>query len=194
MAVSILSVTAAMAQNNFSQYSIEASYGYNNARPPVVHGFNHFDIGFRYMQNEYWGAKVDYGYDMFKSDDGLDTRTTLHRASLQGVYNVGRALRVNNIAKSLFNLLLHTGVGITSIDAPDGNPDRAGNFILGGTGQLYLSPDFALTGDLSGILNFSQDHNFNGIYKQESFTGKVITFSLGVTYYFGRNKNTADWR
>lgn len=194
MAVSILSASAALAQNNFNQYSIEASYGYNYARPPVVDGFNHFDAGFRYMQNEFWGAKVDYGYDLFKSDDGLDTKTTMHRTSVQAVYNLGRGLRVNDIAKRLLNLLLHSGVGITAIDGSGGKTDWAGNFILGGTGQLYLSENVALMGDLSGILNFSQNYNLNGIQHGENFTGKVLTFSVGITYYFGRNKNTSDWR
>jgi len=184
----------ASAQNNFNQYSLEAGYGFNYARNPTLSGLNHFDAGIRYMQNEYWGAKADYGYDSFKSDNGLNTSTALNRISVQVVYNAGRLLHINDIAKRMFNLLLHSGAGITFIDAPDAKPDRAGNFIVGGTGQLYLSEDFALTGDLSGILNFSQNHNHNGELKNQAFTGKVLTFSIGITYYVGRNKSTSDWR
>jgi hypothetical protein len=194
LAALIISGAAIYAQNNFNQYSLEAGYGLNHSRNPTITGFNHFDVGFRYMQNEYWGAKIDYGHDAFKSDDGLNTTTTLHRVSLQAVYNVGRGLRVNNIARRLFNLMLHGGAGITAIDARGGRPDRAVNLIIGGTGQLYISPDVALMGDLSGILNFSQDHNHNGVLLPDSFTGKVLTFSVGITYYIGRNKSNADWR
>jgi hypothetical protein len=194
MAASMLSFSAAFAQNNFNQYSIEASYGYSNARPPVVDGFNHFDIGFRYMQNEFWGGKVDYGYDRFKSDEALSNEITINRTSIQAVYNLGRGLRVNDIARRVFNLLLHSGVGLTSINLEGVETDWAGNFILGGTGQLYLNENFALTGDLSGVLNFSQDYAHNGNISADKFTGKVITLSVGITYYFGRNKSTSDWR
>ncbi|WP_116789408.1 outer membrane beta-barrel protein [Flavobacterium psychrotrophum] len=185
---------AGFAQNHFNQYSIEGGYGFNYARNPELNGFNHFDLGFRYMANEYWGAKADYGYDMFKSKDGLDNNTTLNRVSVQAVYNIGRLLSFNDIASRTFNVLLHGGAGITILKTEPGETDKLGNFIIGGTAQFYVSPQFALTGDVSGIINFKQNYGFNGVKTPDEFTGKMLTVSAGITYYFGRNKSTSDWR
>lgn len=190
----LMLTAVSFAQNNFNQYSLEAGYGVNFGGPPQLSGFNHFDVGFRYMQTEYWGAKLDYGYDMYKSDDGRDANTTLNRVSLQVVYNVGRALRINDIATRTFNILLHTGGGTTILKTEEGFTDKTGNFIIGGTAQFYISPSIALTGDLSGILNFNQNYKFDGTGRFDHFTGKSITMSAGITYYFGRNKSNPDWR
>jgi OOP family OmpA-OmpF porin len=193
-AITLCATATAFSQNHFNQYSIEGGYGFNYARNPELNGFNHFDLGFRYMANEYWGAKIDYGYDMFKSKDGLENNTTLNRVSVQAVYNIGRLLSFNDIASRTFNVLLHSGAGITLLKTEPGETDKLGNFIIGGTAQFYISPQFALTGDLSGIINFKQNYGFDGSAQAESFTGKMLTVSAGVTYYFGRNKSTSDWR
>lgn len=185
---------AAFAQekNHFSQYSVEAGYGFNYSRGPVLSGFNHFDVGVRYMYNEYWGAKADYGYDMFKS--GVGENTTLNRLSLQAVYNVGRAFRVSDVAAYTFNMLVHAGGGATILKTEEGATDKGGHVIIGGTAQFYLSPNVAITGDLSGVLNFKQNYAFNGNGRYDYFTGKYATLSVGLTWYFGRNGSTSDWR
>jgi Outer membrane protein beta-barrel domain len=190
----LLISAAAFSQNNFSQYSLEGGYGFNYGRRPELSGFNHFDVGFRYMANEYWGAKADYGYDMFKSKDGLENNTTLNRISVQAVYNIGRLLSVKEIAARTFNVLLHSGGGVTLLKTEDGSSDKGAHFIIGGTAQFYITPQFALTGDVSGILNFKQDYNLEGLRSPDDFTGKMLTISAGVTYYFGRNTSTSDWR
>lgn len=190
----LLITGAAFSQNHFNQYSVEGSYGFNYGRSPELSGFNHFDVGFRYMANEYWGAKADYGYDMFKSKDGLDSNTTLNRVSLQAVYNIGRLLSVKDIAARTFNVLLHGGGGLTLLKTEDGSSDKGAHIILGGTAQFYISPKVALTGDVSGILNFKQNYNLEGNRAAGDFTGKMLTVSAGITYYFGRNGSTSDWR
>lgn len=194
--MAMLACSAALAQetNHFSQYSVEGSYGFNYSRGSVLAGFNHFDIGLRYMGNEYWGAKADYGYDMFKSDDGRSANTTLNRLSVQAIYNVGRAFRVSDVAARTFNMLVHAGGGATILKTEEGATDKSAHVIIGGTAQFYLSPDIALTGDLSGVLNFAQNYRFDGIGPYNSFTGKYATLSVGLTWYFGRNGSTADWR
>jgi Outer membrane protein beta-barrel domain len=194
--VALLFCSATFAQeiNHFNQYSVEGSYGFNYSRNPVLNGFNHFDIGLRYMGNEYWGAKADYGYDMFKSDDSRNANTTLNRVSLQAVYNIGRAFRVSDVAARTFNMLVHAGGGPTILKTEEGETDKGGHIIIGGTAQFYLSPNIALTGDLSGVLNFSQNYRVNGLGPYDSFTGKYATISVGLTWYFGKNGSTADWR
>jgi len=193
--LAVLLITAAVfSQNNFNQYSIEGNYGFNYGRNPERSGFNHFDVGFRYMANEYWGAKADYGYDMFNSKDGLENNTTLNRVSVQAVYNIGRLVSLKSIAARTFNVLIHGGAGVTILKTEPGDTDKMGNIILGGTAQFFISPQFSLTGDVSGILNFKQNYSLTGVRAPEEFTGKMLTVSAGVTYYFGRNKSTSDWR
>lgn len=190
----LLVSAAAFSQNHFSQYSVEGNYGFNYGRRPELSGFHHFDVGFRYMANEYWGAKADYGYDMFKGKDALESKTTLNRVSVQAVYNIGRLLSMKDIAARTFNVLLHAGGGVTLLKTEYGSSDKGAHMIIGGTTQFYLSPKFALTGDVSGILNFKQDYNLEGIRGADSFTGKMLNITVGVTYYFGKNGSTADWR
>lgn len=183
----------AQNQNHFNQYSIEASAGLNHASNPNITGFHHFDVGFRYMQTEYWGAKLDYGYDMYRSNDAPHDKTTQNRVSLQAVYNLGRALRVADVAPHIFNILLHAGGGTTILKTEEGFTDKGTHMIVGGTGQFYISPSIALTGDLSGILNFKQNYRYNGVGRLDYFTGKSATLTVGITYYFGRNRNGSDW-
>ncbi|MFP5438759.1 MAG: hypothetical protein ACLGH8_13315 [Bacteroidia bacterium] len=184
---------SAQNQNHFNQYSIEASAGLNHARNPDITGFHHFDAGFRYMHTEFWGAKLDYGYDMYTANDASRLKTTQNRLSLQAVYNLGRALRVNDIAPHVFNVLLHAGGGPTILKTEDGLTDKGTHAIIGGTAQFYISPRVALMGDLSGILNFGQNYRYNGRGRYDHFTGKTATLTVGLTYYMGRNGNAPDW-
>lgn len=193
MSLGISALAFSQEKNHFSQYSIEAAYGVNHAAEPSLTGFHHFDVGFRYMHTEFWGAKVDYGYDMYVAGNANKDKTTQNRVSLQAVYNLGRALRVSDLAPDVFNLLLHAGGGSTLIKTEEGNSDKGAHFIIGGTGQFYISPRLALTADLTGILNFKQNYRYNGSGRYDYFTGKSATFSIGLTYYLGRNGSTSDW-
>lgn len=182
--------------NRFDQISLEAEYGLNYSRNPSQSDFKHWGIGIRYMFNEYWGVKLDYANDRFSDDNGKKgTGSLYYRLSAQAVYNIGRALNFNELTNGNFNLLLHSGVGYSHLNVYEReNSDNIGNFIIGGTLQYYISDRFALTGDVSGILNFSQQNRFDSSHARDTFTGKMLNASIGLTYYFGKNKNTADWR
>lgn len=184
----------AFSQSNFTQFSLEAEYGLNHSRNPTKTEFHHIGLGLRYMFNEYWGIKGDYANDIFKSDKSPESQLTSHRFSTQAVYNLGRLLQLREWTGGTLNFLLHSGIGVTLLDSNAAKGiDKAGNFIFGGTLQLYISESLAITGDLSGILNFSQQTNFTG-FRTDEFTGKMLNASIGVTYYIGRNKSTSDWR
>jgi hypothetical protein len=146
------------------------------------------------MANEFWGVKFDYAHDRIDDNGTPGTGSIYDRASVQAVYNMGRLLDFRNLTGSTVNLLLHSGVGYSRLNPfEEKRYDNIGNFIIGGTAQVYISPTFALTGDISGILNFRQQNSFNSVYLNENYTGKMITASIGLTYYFGRNGNRADW-
>jgi hypothetical protein len=162
------------SQSNFTQFSLEAEYGLNHSRNPTKTEFHHIGLGMRYMFNEYWGLKGDYANDIFKSDKIPETQLTSHRFSAQAVYNLGRLLHLREWTGGTVNLLLHSGIGVTLLDSNVAKGiDKAGNFIIGGTLQLSISESLALTGDLSGILNFSQQTNFAGL-RTDEFTGKML--------------------
>jgi hypothetical protein len=193
--LALLLSAAAFSQEHFQQYSIEADYGFNYVRNPKLSGLNHFGVGFRYMIDEYWGVKFDYGHESFSTNTSAGTGSDYHRFSAQAVYNLGRALNFRQLTNGNVNMLLHAGLGASGLDSDTlEGMDKMGNVIAGGTLQLYVSDSFAITGDASGILNFSQQRRFDGISNGGEFTGKMFTVSLGLTYYFGRNKSTADWR
>jgi hypothetical protein len=182
--------------NRFDQLSIEAEYGLNYTRSPIQTDFKHWGIGARYMFNEYWGVKADYANDRFSSDNGRKgTGGLYYRLSAQAVYNIGRTLNLPNLTGGRLNMLLHGGAGYSHLNIYDDvESDNMGNVILGGTLQLYISERFALTGDVSGVLNFRQQNGFDSTNVGKTYTGKILNASIGLTYYLGRNKGDADWR
>ncbi len=183
------------SRNRFNQFSLEADYGLTYTRNPNQTDYNHVGFGFRYMIDEYWGIKFDYAHDKIEDNGTIGTGSIYDRGSVQAVYNIGRFLNLRELTNGTVNLLVHSGVGYSRLNIYENKKhDHIGNFIIGVTPQVYISESFALTGDISGILNFSQQNRFDSTYTGETFTGKMLTASIGVTYYFGRNKNTADWR
>lgn len=181
-------------RNRFNQFSFEAEYGLAHTRNPTQTDYKHVGVGFRYMMNEYWGVKVDYAHDRIADNGTRGTGSIYDRASVQAVYNIGRFLNFRDLTNSTVNVLLHSGVGYSRLNPFENRKfDNIGNFIIGGTAQVYISPSFALTGDVSGILNFRQHVRFDSSPIGESYTGKMLTATVGLTYYFGRNKNRSDW-
>ncbi|MHA3789851.1 hypothetical protein ACX0HA_16710 [Flavobacterium hauense] len=189
-AFSQLSVT----RNRFNQFSFEAEYGLTSPRGPAETSYKHAAVGFRYMANEYWGVKIDYAHDRIDDNGTPGTGSILDRASVQAVYNIGRVLNLRDLTNSSLNLLLHGGVGYSRLNPFENKKyDNIGNLIIGGTAQVYINSSFALTGDISGILNFRQQNSFDSEYLGRTYTGKMLNASIGLTYYFGRNGNRADW-
>lgn len=187
------------AQRKFDQYSIEAGFGLGMSGSPGITQFGHFDVGFRYMVDENWGIKFDYGQDKFRTGSNPELGTDYSRYSVQAVHNLGRTLAIPYATNNYFNMLAHGGLGYSSLKSINGSgTDNIGNVIVGVTPQLYLSEDFALMLDLSFIMNFSQHYDFDGTYPKgkpsnNAFMGTIFNASFGLTYYFGRNKNAPDW-
>jgi len=181
-------------RNRFNQFSIEADYGLTYTRAPKQTSYKHFGFGFRYMFDEYWGIKADYAHDRIDDNGTKGTGSIYDRASVQAVYNIGRLLNMTYLTDGYLNVLLHSGVGYSRLDPFENRHyDNIGNFIIGGTAQLYINESFALTADVSGILNFRQQNNFDSKYI-DTHTGKMLNASIGITYYIGRNKSRSDWR
>ncbi len=190
--------------DDFNKLSIDGSAGFakpyrsftEGAWTPKV-GLLSTDFGVRYMFNEYFGLKYDLGYSQYNSAEAsLDFSTDQYKTSLQGVINAGRILKFQSWTKT-FNLLVHGGIGIGSIKYHEptysNDIDDVVNAVAGLTGQVKLSDRVALNLNINGLLNFKQDHSFDGGIPNSFKAGMIINGTVGVSVYLGKKKSHADW-
>ena len=191
-------------ESGFDKWSIELNGGVNKPTRTMSSGyytktFNlfHADLGVRYMFNPKFGLKLDFGYDKFEDgNSSAPFESTYLRTSLQGVVNIGRVLNFETWTNT-FGLLAHGGFGASQLTSKNGfeGEDYMGNGILGLTGQIKLSNNVVLTGDITGIANGKQQHNFDGMSQvnTSAIDGIVMNASVGLTFYLGKNEKHADW-
>lgn len=173
----------------------------------------HFDLGARYMFNEYLGVKGYFSFDRFQDKTNKETGNSYNRFGASVVYNI-----VNKLSKEnslTFNGLLHAGVGVTQAYpgaikrfketgeftfgiTPQGTKDyeRIGNIIIGFTPQYRISNQIALRGDVSYVFSIAQQYSYNGELLFPDFkkvNGGFVNFSVGVQFYLGKNRRHADW-
>ncbi|WP_337965222.1 OmpA family protein [uncultured Flavobacterium sp.] len=188
----------------YNRWSIELNGGVNKPVRAMTPGYSsetlglfHTDLGVRYMFNPKFGLKLDVGYDQLQErNDTPEFDSKYYRASLQGVVNLGRALNFETWTNT-FGLLAHGGFGVSQLSNDDGfdGKDYMAHGIMGLTGQVRLSNRVALTGDLTGIINGRQNHNFDGhgVPTNTSLEGVLLNASVGLTFYLGKNEKHADW-
>jgi outer membrane protein OmpA-like peptidoglycan-associated protein len=188
-------------ENQFNKWSVELAGGINKIQKPMTPGYytaspNLFvvDLGARYMFNNKFGLKADFGYNSFSSKNtSKDFDSKYYRFDVQGVANLARIMNFENWTNTI-GLLGHAGFGLGQVETKNGN-DKVGNFIAGITGQIKLTNRIALTGDFSTILNANQGLTFDGAssVKGGGFASSLFTGTVGVTVYLGKNKKHADW-
>lgn len=154
------------------------------------------DLGVRYMFNNKFGLKADFGYNSFQGQkNSIDFDTKYYRVDLQGVANLGRIMNFETWTNTL-GLLGHAGFGLAQLeDQNSALKDRMGNFMAGVTGQIKLSNRIALTGDFTTILNASQNAAFDAASASgtRGFGGILFNGTVGLTVYLGKNEKHADW-
>ncbi len=201
----------ANAQDDFNKWSIDVNGGFNKAMAPLTPGYfsptlnlGHADLGVRYMFNEKFGAKVDYGFGKFQESEGTPSfETNYYRVNLQGVANLGRMMNFETFTRSL-GLLGHFGAGFGQITPQENTwadeDDQVYNFIAGLTGQVKLGERVSLNGDISTIIAGRQTIAFDGASSIDAIdpgfygTNAVSwTGTLGLSFYLGGNDTHADW-
>ncbi|MHC0444549.1 OmpA family protein [Flavobacterium sp. 3-218] len=202
-----LALTGVHAQtennNSFNKWSIDLGTGVNKPQRPFSNGYatNTLspwtgDLGVRYMLNNKFGLKADFGYNSFTAKgSSIDFDSKYYRVDLQAVANLGRIMNFETWTKT-FGLLGHAGFGYAQLRSDNfKKADEIGNFIAGLTGQIRLSDRIALTGDFSTILNATQDHTFDGAYVpgNRGFSGLIFNGTVGLNVYLGKNAKHADW-
>ncbi|MEN2401998.1 OmpA family protein [Flavobacterium sp. MC2016-06] len=190
--------------DQFNKWSVEFGGGFNKPERPIsnesfTRNVSPFtaDLGVRYMFNNKFGLKADFGYNSFTantSNGSKDFDSKYYRVDLQGVANLGRIMNFETWTNTI-GLLGHAGVGLGRLDNKAMSNDRVGNFIAGITGQIRLSDRIALTGDFTTILNATQDTSFDGqfINNYTGFSGVVFNGTVGLNVYLGKNTKHADW-
>lgn len=201
----------ANAQDDFNKWSVEVNGGFNKPMAPMTPGYfsptlnlGHADLGVRYMFNEKFGTKLDFGIGSFKNaSDTPDFSTNYYRLNLQGVANLGRILNWETFSQT-FNLLGHFGGGIGQVNAQENQfadiKDKQYNVITGMTLQVKLSDRVALNGDITNIVAGRQSVAFDGASDinagDDGYYGMNSvwwTGTLGLTFYLGSNDTHADW-
>lgn len=213
--------------DDFNRWSVEFGGGFNKPMAPLTPGFlsptlniGHADLGVRYMFNEKFGAKLDFGFGTFNESSGNSPSfsTNYHRVNLQGVANLGRIMNWETFSRNV-SLLGHFGAGIGQV-RPQENAfndfnDNVYNIIAGLTGQVKLSERVALVGDISHIMNGRQTVTFDGASAilpstmppsvanpnvpaatNNGFFGTGATWwtgTIGLNIYLGSKNQHADW-
>ena len=189
---------------SFNQWSFELAGGFNKPQRPMTSGYSTtlispyvVDLGVRYMLNNKFGFKADFGYNSFQGKkESVDFDTKYYRVDVQGVANLGRIMSFETWTNT-FGLLGHAGFGLSFLERKDPTylKDRMGNFMAGITGQIKLTDRIALTGDFTTILNAKQGLAFDGASTSSTrgFGGILFNGTAGITVYLGKNAKHADW-
>jgi len=190
----------------FNSWSIDLNGGLTKPAKPMTPGyytetfdsFFHVDGGVRYMFNNKFGLKVDFGYDdMQNGDNSNKFKTKYYRTNIQGVANLGRIMNFEEWT-SVLNLQAHAGAGYSWMtnDFFKGTDEMA-NAIAGLTAQVKLGKRVALNADFSMIKNIEQDRTFDGrtgnVKNLRTFEGTLYNATLGFSFYLGGAKEHADW-
>jgi outer membrane protein OmpA-like peptidoglycan-associated protein len=190
-------------KNNFNRWSIEVAGGVNKPVKPMTTGYFTsapspfvIDLGARYMFNNKFGLKADFGYNKFTSkSSSKDFDTDYYRFDVQGVANLGRLMNFEDFTKT-FGLLAHAGFGAAqaSFDNTSGN-DITLNAIAGVTAQIRLSNRITLTGDFSTIISVKQDVAFDGYSGNGSSisSSQLLNGTIGLSFSLGKYSKHADW-
>ena len=190
-------------EQDFNKWSIEVSGGANKPFRTFTPGYftdrvNFFtvDLGTRYMFNNKFGLKLDFGYNKFENNDNSsEFESTYLRGDIQGVINLGRVLNFEDWTNTI-GLLVHGGGGVFMLQSDNGfeGEDWGANLIGGFTAQVKLSDRIVLTGDVTGIANGFQNWNFDGTSMTgTTVDGLIVNGTLGLTFYLGSHEKHADW-
>ncbi|WP_026452712.1 OmpA family protein [Aequorivita capsosiphonis] len=192
--------------NDYNKWSIEVAGGAHKPTRPFADqykaspiSFGQVSVGTRYMINNDFGLKLDFGYNAIKDGDGsLPFKSDYYRASLQGVANLGSVMNFETWTDRI-GLLFHLGGGYGRLAPEEAiNADEKDNMMhvmAGLSPQIKLSNRIALTTDLTVIGNVRQNYTWDGteLTNSRGFNGMMINVSAGLTFYLGKNEKHADW-
>lgn len=199
---------------SYNQWSIGLNVGGHDGMNWTNSFTKAYQIGYfnghvRYMQNNRFGWKFDAAYDNFDFIDGASNTHKL-RFSIEPTINLTDVLHFNDFSER-FGLLAHFGFGYSAmwnvpfssinpeqlLQLNKGSVDEMGQLIVGITPQFKINERFSINGDLALTTHIRQDRTFDFASPTPltggGFTGYLWNWSVGVTYYIGKNDRHADW-
>lgn len=198
--------TASAQEKPYNQWSIDVNGGLTKPVRKMTPGYNtntvnsfyHVDLGVRYMVNNKFGVKADFGYDnMQDGKNSKSFKTNYYRVNLQGIANLGRIMNFEEWTNTI-NVQGHAGFGYSWMTSDNfTGTDNMVNAIVGLTGQVRLSDRIALNADFSMINNIKQDYTFDGATRlngSRGVEGTMFNATVGISFYLGQSgKQHADW-
>lgn len=198
--------------DSYNRWSIEANVGQAKGVKPYATGYyssnpgkffggiqaNSFGLGARYMLSPKFGLKLSFNYEKLTEQSGsgsLPFETIEYRANFEGVVN---AVRLFNVEEPVgrFGLLLHGGIQTSRMKSELlGLTEWNGGLIVGFSPQFRILKNLSITSDVSLLNNFRQHFNWDGSNSDadNNLSGQMVSFSLGLSYSFGKQKIHGDW-
>ncbi|MDG5490333.1 outer membrane beta-barrel protein [Psychroserpens sp. SPM9] len=178
------------AQKDTNKWKAQISLGVNSpSQSGFVEGFQAksvnfptVNLGLQHMFKSQLGAKLDFGFNRFSSDDNsVEFKTNYTRLNAQLVYDPTESI---SFLPQRMGFVLHAGPGYSFVK-PLGN--FGGNKIsffnvMGGFELHYgLTQEISVFADTSYIIGFGKDFDpeTEGF---GSFNGNLLTVSFGVTF------------
>jgi len=195
-----LSIVGFSQQSRFNTFSIEAGGGVHLPFLPSDDldrmGFisvNQFQVAGRYMFSETFGLKVQYANHVFADRNATDQSLTQHKTTVEAVYNIGEALNFNYMFYERFAILMHAGIGFSTLKPSSMSEyGYVANFQGGLTPLIRLSDKMALYLDGTIVVNIGQEYSYSG-QPISSALGIFPTANAGLVFYLGDKRYHADW-
>ena len=167
MIVCILGPGSAMAEIKPGSYSVTPMIGGyifdgdQNLKDKPAYG-----LGVGYNVDSHWAAEAVFNYiDTESKDDASDVNTYLYR--LNGLYHFS--------PYGKWMPYLAAGLGGISLDRDQGDSNSHFLFNYGGGVKYFLTETLALMADVRHVVSFNDTNN-------------NLLYSIGLTYYFGGEK------
>ncbi|TXE19370.1 outer membrane beta-barrel protein [Psychroserpens burtonensis] len=140
------------------------------------------NLGVQYMFKRQLGAKLDFGFNRFSSDDSsIEFKTNYTRINAQFVYDPTEAI---GFLPLRLGLVAHAGPGYSLVKPLGDFGDNKRSFLnlMGGLEIHYAMSEYmSLYTDVSYIAGFGGD--FNPITEGfGSFNGNLLTIIFGITF------------
>ncbi|SHG97847.1 outer membrane beta-barrel protein [Winogradskyella jejuensis] len=178
-------------RKEISTWSAQISLGLNSpSKGGFVDGFSAqtlnlptVNLGVQRMFSRTLGAKLDYGFNRFKSEsDNPEFKVNYSRINAQLVYNPSESL---NFLPQPMQLVAHAGPGFSMVKplgTLDENKQSYLNFNLGFEVHYSINRKVNLFTDISYIYGFTSLDDYNPeINGLGAFNGSVFNVSFGVS-------------
>lgn len=192
--------TIAFVSNNINRSSIDVGFGFSNANGNFTSGYSDkliniltAEIGYRYMYSDYAGIKSIVSYSTFQNDASSPSfNTKYYDFELLSAINLGHILHMDDLHPR-FGFILEMGLGLALMETNSKSYDKIGNVTAGGMFQYKLFDNMSFNLGGRFIYNFTQGAGFDGGPGAGDSHGDIFIGTMGISYYFGGNKNHHDW-